>query len=197
MSTFVDEVAEHVRSFNDDLLALEGGHGDSAGLLQSLFRTAHNLKGAARAVDVDAIEAACHGLEDILAGARDGERPLDAEAFRVLFATTDAIQDAGLRLKEAQSHALPVPPAARPSVPTAALPATPAPAAPVFERRDADSLRVSAEKLDTVLARSGELLLAVRQTDRPCSRRMCSQFIVTRRPAPVPHHTGRGKAVHS
>ena len=105
MSTFVEEVAEHVRSFNSDLLALESGHGDAAGLLQSLFRTAHNLKGASRAVDVGVIETACHGLEDILARARDGERPLDAEAFRVLFATADAIEEAGARLKEKQSLA--------------------------------------------------------------------------------------------
>ena len=105
MSTFVEEVAEHVRSFNRDLLALESGQGDPAGLLQSLFRTAHNLKGAARAVDVALVESACHGLEDILARARDGERPLDAEAFAILFATADAIQDAGARLKEKQSLA--------------------------------------------------------------------------------------------
>jgi two-component system chemotaxis sensor kinase CheA len=156
MSTFVEEVAEHVRSFNSDLLALESGHGDPASLLQSLFRTAHNLKGASRAVDAGVIETACHGLEDILARARDGERPLDAEAFRVLFATADAIEDAGVRLKEKQSLAV---------SPLAALnsrlvPAEPAPPA------IGDTLRVSADKLDSVLARSGELLLAVRQTER-------------------------------
>src|SRR6185295_1431162 len=105
MSTFVEEVEEHVSSFNRDLLALEGGQGDPASLLQSLFRTAHNLKGASRAVDVGLLESACHGLEDILARARDGERPLDADAFELLFATADAIQDAGMRLKAQQSLA--------------------------------------------------------------------------------------------
>src|SRR5687768_6852677 len=99
MSTFVEEVAEHVRNFNRDLLALEGGHGDSAALLQSLFRTAHNMKGAARAVDVTSIETACHDMEDILARARDGEKPLDREAFRVLFAAADAIEETGNRLR--------------------------------------------------------------------------------------------------
>src|SRR5688572_4666338 len=105
MSTFVEEVADHVRGFNRDLLALESGQGDPASLLQSLFRTVHNLKGASRAVDAALVESACHGLEDILAKARDGERPLDAEAFKILFATADAIQDAGARLKEKQSLA--------------------------------------------------------------------------------------------
>ena len=200
MSTFVEEVAEHVSSFNRDLLALEGGQGDSAGLLQSLFRTAHNMKGASRAVDVSLIETACHNLEDILAGARDGDRPLDAAAFKFLFATADAIQDAGLRLKEKQSLAAsplamlalrsqaasptprpaltaiapPSPAAEAASAPSTPAPATPAPATPAPtppaeptpERREGDTLRVSATKLDTVLARSGELLLAVRQTER-------------------------------
>src|SRR4051812_18254932 len=105
MSTFVEEVAEHVSSFNRDLLALEGEQGDPASLLQSLFRTAHNLKGAARAVDVEAMEMACHRLEDILARARDGEHALDPPAFELLFATTDAIQDAGVRLKDKHSLA--------------------------------------------------------------------------------------------
>ncbi len=180
MATFVEEVAEHVRSFNRDLLALESGQGDPASLLQSLFRTAHNLKGASRAVDVGVVESACHGLEDILARARDGERPLDADAFKILFAIADAIQDAGLRLKENQSlatsplaaltsrliaatpgaSARPVP-RRPPSVPT---PRAPGQAA--LDGRDGDTLRVSASKLDTVLARSGELLLAVRRTER-------------------------------
>jgi two-component system chemotaxis sensor kinase CheA len=181
MSTFVEEVADHVRNFNRDLLALEGGQGDSAGLLQSLFRTAHNLKGAARAVDVGVVEAACHGLEDILARARDGERPLGPEGFQILFATADAIQDAGVRLQAQQSLATsPLaaltarltsvdPGGARPPAPTPSAPPpvpvqAPEPGSP--ERREGDTLRVSATKLDAVLARSGELLLAVRQTER-------------------------------
>lgn len=182
MSTFVEEVAEHVGSFNRDLLALEGGHGEPASLLQSLLRTAHNLKGAARAVDVDLVESACHRLEDILAGARDGKRPLDADAFALLFATADAIQDAGARLKEKQSlsasplaalssrPAMPAPvarsapaPALEPALEPA--PAVVIPAPEMIDRRDGDTLRVSATKLDSVLARSGELLLAVRQTE--------------------------------
>jgi two-component system chemotaxis sensor kinase CheA len=182
MSTFVEEVADHVRSFNHDLLALESGQGDPASLLQSLFRTAHNLKGASRAVDVGLVENACHGLEDILARARDGERPLDAEAFKILFATADAIEDAGRRLKEKQSlaasplaalafrsapspHGVGAPLAAAPP-PPAPLSAAPAAGPTMPDRREGDTLRVSANKLDTVLARSGELLLAVRQTER-------------------------------
>src|SRR4029078_3512347 len=91
MSTFLEEVEEHVSSFNRDLLALEAGESAPAALLQSLFRTAHNLKGASRAVDVGLVESACHGLEDVLARAREGERPLAAQHFQVLFAHAGAV----------------------------------------------------------------------------------------------------------
>jgi len=188
MSTFVEEVGDHVRRFNTDLLALESGQGDSASLLHSLFRTAHNLKGASRAVDVGLVESACHGIENVLARGRDGARPLHMDEFEILFATADAIQDAGVRLKEKQSLAAsplaaliprltadgagtagrPVPVV---SVPLPSLPAEatgPLPLLPLVDRRDADgdTLRVRASKLDTVLTRSGELLLAVRQAER-------------------------------
>ena len=183
MSTFVEEVADHVRSFNTDLLALESGQGDSANLLQSLFRTAHNLKGASRAVDVGLVESACHALEDVLARARDGSRPLDRGGFEILFATADAIQEAGARLKVKQSLAASPLAALMPRLRAAAetdarpvpvLLVSPPPlraeaaAVPMVDRRDADgdTLRVQASKLDTVLTRSGELLLAVRQAER-------------------------------
>src|SRR5689334_5638298 len=154
MSTFVEEVADHVRNFNTDLLALESGQGDSASLLQSLFRTAHNLKGASRAVDVGLVESACHAMEDILARARDGSRALDMGDFEILFAAADGIQDAGARLKE--KHSLAASPlatlmprltiaaagaGARPipvAMPLPPLPAEAAPAVPVLDRRDTD-----------------------------------------------------------
>jgi two-component system chemotaxis sensor kinase CheA len=134
-------------------------------------------------VDVGLVESACHGLEDILARARDGEKALDADAFQILFATADAIQDAGARLKEKQSLSgsplaalIPRLIAAAPGAGERRVPAAPPSAPPVpsgtapdpamLDRRDGDTLRVSVNKLDTVLARSGELLLAVRQTER-------------------------------
>jgi two-component system chemotaxis sensor kinase CheA len=54
------------------------------------------------------------------------------------------------------------------SVPPPLLPAEAPAAPPMLDRRDADgeTLRVQSSKLDTVLTRSGELLLAVRQAER-------------------------------
>ena len=72
MGTFLGELEEQVQSLNRDLLALEQQPGDpELELLTRLFRTAHSLKGAARAVGVEPIETACHQLEELLGKVRD------------------------------------------------------------------------------------------------------------------------------
>ena len=73
MATFLEELEEHVAALNRDLLALEKGPAkeERAERLRTLFRTVHSLKGAARSVNVDLIEGACHRLEEILTRVRD------------------------------------------------------------------------------------------------------------------------------
>jgi two-component system chemotaxis sensor kinase CheA len=105
MAVFLGELEEHVRTMNRDLLRLEKAPAlpERSEILQELFRTAHSLKGAARAVSIKPIETACHSAEEILAGAREGSRQIDRETFQYLFAAADALQDAGRRLREGQS----------------------------------------------------------------------------------------------
>lgn len=102
MRTFLDELDEHVRAFNRDLLALE--HEPPAAergeLLVELFRTVHSLKGASRAVNVKTIENACHHLEDVLTQVRQGATPIDQEMFTLFFATADALEETAMRLRE-------------------------------------------------------------------------------------------------
>ena len=102
MATFLGEIEEHVRTMNDDMLALEKDPQapDRTERLKSLFRSAHSMKGAARSVNVETIEDACHRLEEILSKARDGSVPLDPNRFSLMFETVDAIEEAGMRLRE-------------------------------------------------------------------------------------------------
>src|SRR3546814_14163473 len=74
MATFLDELQDHVRALERDLLVLEKETDPAAKieLYNVLFRTAHSLKGAARSVNVGVVEAACHRLEEIFASMRDG-----------------------------------------------------------------------------------------------------------------------------
>src|SRR4051794_30695723 len=102
MTTFLGELAEHVRTINEVLLALEKGPEGTgrAEEFKTLLRVAHSLKGAARSVGVAAIEEACHRIEEILTAARDGHRGLDPDRFALLFAAADALEEAGMRLRE-------------------------------------------------------------------------------------------------
>ena len=197
MATFLEELGEHVRALNRDVLAMERGPSaaDRAELWKLLFRSAHSLKGAARSVNVELIERACHHLEEILSSARDGQLTFTPDLFALLFETADAIENAGLRLREQQSlddsplaEMLPrlerwattsevdrTPTSDQPDTSNEAtvstLLASPSPASDSSNRLDvgvratvgSTTVRVTAEKLDALLAQSGELLVARRR----------------------------------
>src|SRR4051794_6251083 len=94
MATFLGELEEHVRTLNRDLLALEKepeGPGRSE-RYQTLLRTIHSLKGAARSVSIGPIVETCHRLEELLLAAQEGRAALGADQFALLFQTADAIE---------------------------------------------------------------------------------------------------------
>src|SRR5690349_21464949 len=91
-ATFLEELEEHVRVFNRELLALEQQPSEPwEERIKTLFRAAHSLKGAARAVNAARVEAICHRLEGVLAAVRDGHTPPSRELFELLFASADAV----------------------------------------------------------------------------------------------------------
>ncbi|MDJ0973841.1 MAG: hybrid sensor histidine kinase/response regulator [Planctomycetota bacterium] len=101
MRSFLGEAEDRIDALNTDLLALE--HADPAArdaIVQRLFRAAHSLKGAARAVGIQSVETVSHRMEEVLSGVRDGTRELDPALAGVLFATIDAIQAATGHLQE-------------------------------------------------------------------------------------------------
>ncbi|MBI2840451.1 MAG: response regulator [Acidobacteria bacterium] len=177
MATYLAEVEEHVRALNRDLLVLEKETTPEVltGLLATLFRTAHSLKGASHSVSVTLIESACHRLEEILAGLRDRQLPMTPDLVQLLFATADAIEEAGNRLRNKKDLA--DAPLARLLTRLDAAAATQGPGQsepteavqPVVvaltPSAGSDIVRVQAAKLDTLIARSGELLVARRRTE--------------------------------
>jgi two-component system chemotaxis sensor kinase CheA len=171
MATFLGELEDHVRALERDLLALEKNLTTSAKneLFGTLFRTAHSLKGAARSVRVNLVETAAHRLEELFAAARDGRMPVDAEFFALALPVVDAIGEAGRRLRTNQdlagspleSLALRLATAApsRGNMRTAEPAKNPVSAKTAAEpERWSGVVRVPAEKLDSLLVHSGELL---------------------------------------
>ena len=101
MATFVDELDEHVASISQGVIAMETAEtsADKEQILTVLFRAAHSLKGASRAVDVEPIETACHHLENVFTALRDQRIELTHPIASLLLKASDRIADAGTLLR--------------------------------------------------------------------------------------------------
>lgn len=159
MITFVSELQEHLRSFNRDLPALEQAADEESRreLLISLLRTAHSLKGAARAVGIDDIAVVCHRLEETFTTFREGSGSLDEHLFEGAYQAVDMLQRASERLHgEKKNDGGPETPrharreisrdAAREAVPETVI-------------------RLQAQKLDGLVAATADLLVARRRAE--------------------------------
>lgn len=76
--TFRIEADEHLRAMAAGLLELEQLPADApqANLIERVFREAHSLKGAARAVNLTEIESVCQALENIFSAMKSGQLAL-------------------------------------------------------------------------------------------------------------------------
>jgi two-component system, chemotaxis family, sensor kinase CheA len=78
--TFRVEAAEHLEAIGAGLLAIErSSEVERAGIIERIFREAHSLKGAARAVSLGEVEGLCQELESIFAAAKRDELELSTE----------------------------------------------------------------------------------------------------------------------
>ncbi len=212
MATFLDELRDHVEVLNRELLGLESGMpADERGeTFKLMFRAAHSLKGAARAVNVDLIERVCHYLEDILSASRSQSIEFTPQLFALLFKVIDGIDDAGTQLRqskdlsgsrlhellseleeaaavgrtaEAEKSSSPAPvdqgqaPAEKLTASdTSEAAAVTQPTSP--QRRPTSTVRVASDKLDALLAQTGELLVARRRVEnRPVDLFSLCQFL--------------------
>lgn len=77
---FRDEAKEHIHKLTTNLIKLETCDGKSVPLLiEDCFRSLHNLKGSAHAVQYFNIEALCHPMEDIIFACKSGSVSVTAE----------------------------------------------------------------------------------------------------------------------
>src|SRR3981081_3499213 len=96
LATFQVELAEHTQVLTRAFLALEKEPepGERRRLLAAAFRSAHNLKGAGRAVSLSAVEMLAHQVEGVLGAASRDELELSPSLFDLLFAAVDNLSTA-------------------------------------------------------------------------------------------------------
>lgn len=175
-ATFKVEAAEHLHAIATGLLELEKAPPPEAqaGIIETVFRAAHSLKGAARAVDFTEIESHCQQLEDVFASWKRRKSAPTAASLDACHRKLDLIT-AVLSASEpaAGADATPAPAAPAPREGTMPRTDTPTPAdvagqtARGPERRAvaADgTVRISVAKLDASLVKAEEMLTAKQAT---------------------------------
>lgn len=104
LAIFLVELQDHLQVFNQELVVLEqrSSEHNVAEAVNTLFRTVHSMKGAARSVDALRLAKVCHELEAILSPVREGNSELTPELFTLLFKAADVLSAVG---KEMQAGA--------------------------------------------------------------------------------------------
>jgi two-component system chemotaxis sensor kinase CheA len=92
LATFRVEADEHLKAMSSGLLELEKAPDGTrrAELVEAIFREAHSLKGAARAVNFMEIESVCQSLESAFAGMKGGTGA-SGQIFDLLQQALDAL----------------------------------------------------------------------------------------------------------
>jgi two-component system chemotaxis sensor kinase CheA len=87
---FAQEATSRLERLAADLLRLEEA-GDDPALVDSIFRDAHTLKGAAAVVGVEDVARVAHRMEDLLEELRDGSRSATSTLVDALLGVTDGL----------------------------------------------------------------------------------------------------------
>lgn len=90
LSIFNEESDEIVHRINNNILSLEKDP-ENKDIIIELFRDAHSLKGAARMIGFNDIQAIAHKIEDILGLAKEGKILIKSDVTDVLYKAIDFV----------------------------------------------------------------------------------------------------------
>jgi two-component system chemotaxis sensor kinase CheA len=93
LATFRIEAEEHLDSLGSGLLTLEQSEEPRPEILEVVYRDAHSLKGAARAVGMVGIEQLCQAVEAMLSAWKKGAYQPNQPAFDLLQRCVDQIRE--------------------------------------------------------------------------------------------------------
>jgi two-component system, chemotaxis family, sensor kinase CheA len=160
-ATFKVEAAEHLQAIGTGLLELEKATAPAVqrAIIETVFRAAHSLKGAARAINFGEVESLCQSLEELFAAWKRRETvpnsaTLDS-AHRILDAMTQAVAVTAAADRADR-------PAGPPSATAVLEQAQTTSAQPPFTARtvETETVRIAVSALDERLLEAEEMLAA-------------------------------------
>lgn len=143
LAAFDAEHREHLQAIRSALDHADRGEID----LTDVFRRAHSLKGAARAVDLPAVEEVAHQLEALFSQVLEGQQSLDAPTVATVRQNLDLIEDLVADMAK-PPEPKPQAPTVPASTPASGEPESPAPKADATDSGAGSYLRVAAEQME-------------------------------------------------
>jgi two-component system, chemotaxis family, sensor kinase CheA len=167
LATFQIEHRDHVEQIRSFLATVATGAVQPAGVeLEEAFRRAHSLKGAARAVDLSAVEGLAHRLETLFSRVRQGALLLDSNVAtviaQVLDASEDCVADPGENRPtprfESSLRAIERVLGMQPEAHARPQTGVPEPASPLPSFEPVETVRIAARSFDGLLRSAGGLI---------------------------------------
>ncbi|MDQ2686474.1 MAG: response regulator [Armatimonadota bacterium] len=174
-AAFQVEADEHIQVMSDGLLELENvaTPQERQPILERVYREAHSLKGAARAVNMTDIETVCQAVETVFSDWKRQETPPNQAAFNAVHHAVTLITELLTAFRQGgpapdrrrileTTQQLSSPEQSSPK--SVAVPnVTPLPesaaAVPVERRPATETVRIATDKLDELLLQTEEMLL--------------------------------------
>lgn len=159
IETFKGEAAEHLNAISSGLIELEKASSPEKQIemIETVFREAHSLKGAARAVNLVKVEGTCQSIENLFARLKAQEIAVSPELLDQLHHMVDSLVDLlSASNGEAARNGETVAPGSAATAEIAAnLPR-------IWEEKQglSETLRVPASRVDSLLRQAEELIPA-------------------------------------
>ncbi|MBI3890401.1 MAG: Hpt domain-containing protein [Candidatus Wallbacteria bacterium] len=176
LEVFRLEAADHLRNLQKDAVGA-GGVPPGAESMARMMRDLHTLKGAARLVEMRAVQALAHAMESVLEAATRAGRPLTKSAVDLFLESLDLLGTmvsrdeapapelpAAVARLEAAALALASEAPAEPPEPTGS--SAPSSTPHVLPTLDQFAVRVPVERLDRMMALAGELHIVRQRLQR-------------------------------
>ncbi|MEF3309761.1 chemotaxis protein CheA [Paenibacillus sp. GYB004] len=91
LSMFIDESREHLQAMNENMLKLEANPED-IGIVQSIFRSAHTLKGMSATMGFEDLASLTHEMENVLDLVRNHKLAMNPFIFDAIFKSLDSLE---------------------------------------------------------------------------------------------------------
>ena len=164
LDIFREEAREHLSALEKGFLDLEAAAAEKRrGLIDSLFRHAHSLKGDSKAVGALPLKLAAQVLEDLLDSLRNAPEEMTSEQINQGLAQLDAVRGAFESWQQPDGNE-----------PSRVQSAHPTPDSPEIKSQKSKNenpadenftVRVSSERLDRMMNVAGEVRIAQRSTE--------------------------------